>query len=72
MGREPGRGAGLNRVPGRDASERNGSGLTTVVTMPDYDPDELLAMVIEAVADNLSGDDADVIELPVASEGEVG
>ena len=34
--------------------------------MPDYDPDELLAIVIEAVAENLSGDDAEVLELPVA------
>ena len=33
--------------------------------MTDYDPDELLAMVIEAVAENLAGDDAEVIELPV-------
>ena len=37
--------------------------------MPEYDPDELLAMVIEAVAENLSGDDTEVLELPVASEG---
>ena len=37
--------------------------------MPDYDPDELLAMAIECIADGLSGDDAEVIELPV--EGDV-
>ena len=42
--------------------------MATVAPMPDYDPDELLAMVIEAVAENLPDDDANVIELPVASE----
>ena len=36
--------------------------------MPDHDRDELLAIVIEAVAENLSGDDAEVIELPVVDE----
>ena len=69
MGREPGRGAGVNRVPGLDASERNKSDLATVAPVPDRDPDELLAMVIEAVAENLPDDDAEVIELPVEDEG---
>ena len=40
--------------------------------MADYDPDELLALVIEAVAENLPGDDAEVLELPVAPEGAEG
>ena len=31
----------------------------------DRDPDVLLAAVIEAVAENLPGDDTDVIELPL-------
>ena len=34
----------------------------------DLDPDVLLAAVIEAVAENLPGDDADVIELPKRDE----
>lgn len=36
--------------------------------MTDRDPDELLALVIEAVAGNLPGEDADVIELPVEDD----
>ena len=38
----------------------------------EYDPDELLAMVIEAVAENLAGDDAEMLELPVAPQGAEG
>jgi hypothetical protein len=34
------------------------------LTDPELDPDILLAAVIEAVAENLSGDDADVIPFP--------
>ena len=34
------------------------------------DPDVLLAAVIEAVAENLPVDDADVIELPSSAEGD--
>ena len=36
--------------------------------MPAYDADELLAMVIEVVAENLAGDDAEVLELPVRED----
>ena len=42
--------------------------LATVAPMTDRDPDELLALVIEAVAGNLPGEDADVIELPVEDD----